>query len=66
MWNWRNLIFFSAAETLSEIWSRTVDGHDVDAQAVPLNQKFTACATIAVPTSDCEMSRHYMLHALRY
>ena len=37
------LNFFSAAETLSEIWLRMViDGHDVDVQAVPLNQKFIA------------------------
>ena len=35
--------FYKAAETLAEIWYRTViDGHDVDARAMPLNQQFVA------------------------
>ena len=73
------LNFFSAAETLSEIWLRTViDGHDVYRCASSATKSeiycpnsrscmgVEACATITVPTSDCEMLQHYMLHALHY
>lgn len=37
--------FFHAAESLADIWSQTViDGHKVDAKAVPVNQTFVAPA----------------------